>query len=336
MLKMKFSKIRLRLFQLFSFLAVTGLSWLVFRNKPEFDTIFVDFTYVWNELIVETLHYFILSLVFLMMILNWSIEAFKWQLITRALYKLSFGKSLQSVLAGLALGFFVPNRVGEFAGKSLMLPKSEFWKASVLAIYTSVAQLFTTVFWGMLAFWIFSDLVSAFLPININAFAFALFLIVIAVLIIVYFKFEKISSVFSKFKKIYAQVSILEKINLKSKCYLLLLSFMRFFVFSLQYILLIHLLGVEIPLISSFLLISLLYLALMILPTIAITELPARSLIIVLLFSAWFDSQGLLLPDALGVKLILASTLIWLINIVMPALIGALFIPGFSIFYKKK
>lgn len=333
---MNFSKIRLRLFQLFSFLVVAALSWLVFRNKSGFNTFVVDFIFVWDEFIVGILQYSILFLVFLMMIVNWSLEALKWKLISRNLQKLSFGKSLQSVLAGLAVGFFVPNRVGEFAGKSLMLPKSDFWKATVLAIYTSLAQLFTTVFWGMLAFWIFSDLVSVFLPINIKAFAFALFLIVVAVLIIVYLKFEKIANVFTRFKKLYEQISILEKISLKSKSYLLLLSFMRFFVFSLQYILLIYLLGIEVPLIASFLLISLLYLALMIIPTIAITELPARSLIIALLFSAWYDSQSLLLPEALEIKLILASTLIWLINIAMPALIGALFIPSFSIFYKKK
>lgn len=336
MLSLKYRKLKMRIFQVFSVVALAVLTWFVFKNKDGFQYIFGDFSYVWSELFSKGSQYLILALVLIMMLINWSFEALKWKRVIRSIQRLSFAESFKSVLAGLAVGFFVPNRVGEFAGKSLMLEKSKFWKASVLAFYTSFAQLFTTAFWGMLSLILFSELISGLIPLNIHFISVAAVIVIIVLLLLVYFQLNRLSLVFRRFKRIYSQIVILNDLKVSDKFYVLGMSFIRFFVFTSQYIILLYLLGISLPIVDAFLVISMLYLVLMVMPTIALTELPARSTLLLLILIAWFDLNHLSQPDALELRIIIASTLIWLINIALPAIIGAFFIPGFSIFKRKK
>ncbi|PLW94798.1 MAG: hypothetical protein C0592_01600, partial [Marinilabiliales bacterium] len=305
------------------------------KGKDGFQYIFGDLSFVWAELFSGFSQYLILACVILMMLINWSAEAFKWQRITGSLQKLSFTESLKSVLAGLAVGFFVPNRVGEFAGKSLMLEKASFWKASVLAFYTSFAQLLTTGFWGLLALMFFSELLEGIIPFNLHYFSVAVFALIMIVLILVYFSLNRFTYIFKRLKRIYKQIDVLNQVRRSDKFYVLAFSFIRFIVFTSQYIILLALLEIKLPFSDAFLIISLMYLILMVLPTIALTELPARSALLFMLLSAWGELSNSGLPDALEVRVILASTLIWLINIAVPAIVGAFFIPGFSIFKRK-
>lgn len=326
----------MRIFQVFSVLILALLTWFVFKDKDGFQYIFGDFSNVWNELFSDWIQYLILFAVVLMMVLNWGVEALKWKRVTKPLQKLSLGESFKSVLAGLAVGFFIPNRVGEYAGKSLMLEKKFFWKASVLAFFTSFAQLFCTAFWGLLSLIFFSSLITSYLPVNIHAISIALFVLVIILLLLVYLRLDVITRLFRRFKKIQRQLEVLHELKMADKFYVLGMSFLRFFIFSFQYIILLTLLGISLPLIDAFLIIALLYVLLMIVPTIALTELPARSTLLLMLLVSWYDLQGMAQPDALELRIIIASTLIWLINIAGPAIFGAFFIPGFSIFKRKE
>lgn len=326
----------MRVFQIVSVLAIAILTWFVFKRKDGFQYIFGELSYVWSDLFIGFIQYVILFLVILMMPINWSAEAFKWQRVTGCLQKLTFADSLKSVLAGLAVGFFVSNRVGEFAGKSLMLEKSNFWKASVLAFYTSFAQVLTTALFGLLALMFFSELLDGIIPFNLHYISLAVFALIVFVLILVYFSMNKFTYIFRRLKRIYKQVDVLNQLRIGDKFYVLALSVFRFVIFTAQYILLLSLLGINLPLADAFLLIALLYLILMIIPTIALTELPARSTLLLMLLLAWSELSATELSDEPEVRVILASTLIWLINIALPAIIGAFFIPGFSIFKRKQ
>jgi uncharacterized membrane protein YbhN (UPF0104 family) len=62
-----------------------------------------------------------ISLVFLLMFVNWGIEARKWQLLVSSIQKVSFGRAFRAVFSGQALGFNTPNRMGESAGRAIFL-----------------------------------------------------------------------------------------------------------------------------------------------------------------------------------------------------------------------
>ena len=73
-------------------------------------------------------------------------------------------------------------------------------------------------------------------------------------------------------------------------------------------------------------LITVMFLALAIVPTIALAELGVRGKISIFLF-------GVFSPNTLGI--VLTASSIWLINLVVPALAGSLFILGIKLFRSK-
>src|SRR6185312_1412524 len=64
----------------------------------------------------------VLSLIVLLMIVNWVLEAFKWWYLTRALSPMSVWKAIESVFCGLTWAIFTPVRIGEYGGRIMFLP----------------------------------------------------------------------------------------------------------------------------------------------------------------------------------------------------------------------
>ena len=61
--------------------------------------------------------WFLIIVCFLMMV-NWSIEAKKWTIVTRFLEPVTFFKALKGVLMGIAVSLIFPNRTENFLAKS--------------------------------------------------------------------------------------------------------------------------------------------------------------------------------------------------------------------------
>ena len=104
------------------------------------------------------------------------------------------------------------------------------------------------------------------------------------------------------------------------------LSFLRFMVFILQYLILLKVMDVQIGGMLSFWVLTIFYLVMVLAPTIGFTELPVRA-------TASVAILGLYSTNVLGIQ---AATFgIWLINLVLPALIGSIFILGVKIMKEK-
>src|SRR4051812_32493288 len=54
-----------------------------------------------------------LYFVALLSIANWGLETKKWQILVRPIQDISYGMAFKSVLSGLSLSLFLPNRLGE-------------------------------------------------------------------------------------------------------------------------------------------------------------------------------------------------------------------------------
>jgi hypothetical protein len=118
----------------------------------------------------------------------------------------------------------------------------------------------------------------------------------------------------------------LEEFEFRELLKVLMISFGRYLIFIAQYVLLLQVFKVEIPLWETIWTITVMFLALAIIPTIALAELGVRGKLSIYLF-------GVFSTNTLGI--VLTATAIWLVNLVVPALAGSLFILGIKLFRKK-
>ncbi|MCU0340777.1 MAG: UPF0104 family protein [Spirosomaceae bacterium] len=104
---------------------------------------------------ISTIHGVELVLVVFLTPLNWAFEARKWQVLAQKIESITFWQSLKGVLAGLALGFFMPNNVGDAAGRVLSLQSRARLTGVGAALLSNglqfyVSLLFGTLGWGYL------------------------------------------------------------------------------------------------------------------------------------------------------------------------------------------
>jgi len=272
-----------------------------------------------------------ISLVLLMGI-NWGIESLKWKLLINQSEKVSFYLAYKAILGGLAVSVFTPNRVGEFIGRVFILRKTDPLKAIMLTIVGSFSQLMVTIVLGTFAYVFFarqylSSLISESTWL-VNGFSFTLILLSLLILFI-YFNISALHRISILIPAKYS-ARIKSGINAMADCprHLLLktvlLSMLRYLVFSAQFYLAIRLMGLNFTVVQCMLVIPVIYLVLTSIPTVTLTEIGVRGSVSVFLFGLLIGTNGLDSGQTLAV--VSASTLIWMINIAVPSLLGVLVI----------
>ncbi len=299
-----------------------------------------DLDQVWDSFAENTRNIsFWISLlpVFIGMLLNWSIEAFKWRLLTMKSEKISFFRALQAVCTGITVGTFTPNRVGEFIGRSFVLDKTHPWKTFFMTMVGSFAQLLITIIAGTAGFLFFASRYgwfsagSMYLDIPIVFFAIA----AVILLLLFYFHVDLIDHYFGRWiaqkRPGFAKwVHVLSEYQTRDLLKVLLMSGARYLVFSWQFIYLIHLFGLSIPYAESMVFLSVSYLVMTLIPTIALSELGVRGTVTLHFFGYYFGAAGYGAPETFA--LVGAATMLWLINLVVPALVGTLYVYRLRVF----
>lgn len=275
--------------------------------------------------------YIELVLVFFLMFVNWSIDAIKWQFLVSKLEKVSFWLALKAVFLGITVSIFTPNRIGEFGGRVFCLQQADRLKAVLVTIFGNITQLVTTIIFGVLAFLFFSSLYTHLLFTKSDYVIYILLVlsvVVFTVLIYLLYNVSQLSSLFSRWNflykyKSYAPVFSLFSSNDISK--VLFLSILRYSVYSFQFYLLIKFANIEINFLQSLTMSALTFLSMSIIPTIALTELGVRGSVAIYFF-------GFLSSNAIGIMT--ASFALWIINLVVPAIIGIFFVYQLKFFRK--
>ena len=306
-------------------LAIWFLYQKVFANES-FLEIKQQFIYILNKD-----SYTDLIFVILLMALNWSIDALKWQFLIVKLEKVSFWLSLKAVFLGITVSIFTPNRVGEFGGRVFCLQQADRIKAVLVTIFGNITQLISTIIFGVLAFlyfsWQYTFLIFTKSDYGIYFLSLISFVVVL-VLMYLLFNVSKLSGLFSKWKflekyKDYAPVFSLFSSNDILK--VLFLSIMRYGVYSFQFYLLIRFVNIDITLLQSLTMSALSFLSMSIIPTIALTEIGVRGSVAIYFF-------GFLSENAVGIMT--ASFALWIINLVVPAILGVFFVYQLKFFRK--
>ncbi len=286
------------------------------------------FEYVLNG---DNVIYISIALIFLMVI-NWSIESLKWKWLISQAEEVGFLTAFGAVLGGLAVSVFTPNRVGEFMGRVFILKKTDPIKAILLTIIGSFSQLLVTVVLGTVAYLVFAPqyLLSGIFESRWLVSGFSLTLSIISLTaIFLYFNISVLHRISILIPEKYS-ARIKSSIDAMADCprqllfKTVLLSTVRYMVFSTQFFLAIRLMGLNFTVVQCMLVIPVIYLVLASIPTLALTEIGVRGSVSVFLFGLLTNSGVLDAGTVLAV--VSSSTLIWLINIAVPSLAGVLVI----------
>jgi MFS family permease len=276
-----------------------------------------------------------LVLVIILMFLNWGIEARKWQLLVGSIENVSFGKAFRAVFSGQALGFSTINRMGESAGRAIFLEDGNRLRGIVLSVVGSMSQIIVTFAMGLLALlymrlYLLDDThhLQGLSVFWLDGLIYAI-TIGIVLFILMYFRLSWLTKLIEKIPFIAKHkffVQKLEDLHWRELTRVLFLSFFRYFVFVVQYVLLLQVFEVNIAWVDAAAMVCVMFLVLAIVPTIALAELGFRGKVSIQLF-------GLLSSNTIGI--IATAAGIWIINLIIPAIAGSLFILGIRLFRNK-
>jgi len=274
-------------------------------------------------------------LVLCLMLVNWGIEAAKWQLLVKHLQKFSFFRSFKSVFAGCSVTMLTPNRVGEYGGRVFYIEDGNRIKAISLAVVGSISQLVVTMLMGCFGLFFlryfsqFNHSIVSVLPQFWETILISLCIGLTLILLLFYLRLGWLVRMMEKLpamQKIVKYISVLDEFNNLQLVQILSLSFVRYLVFVLQYVLLLQVMDVQIAGWLCFCLMTIFYLVMAVAPTFGFIELPVR-------VSASWAILKLYTSNELGVGA--AGLGIWLINLVVPAVIGSLLILSIKIVKEK-
>jgi uncharacterized membrane protein YbhN (UPF0104 family) len=306
------------------------LSWSIFnqvKNQPNLGESWLKIKDSFSSPLIINL-----IAVIILMPVNWSLEALKWKLSVQHVQPVSFFTSLQAVFSGVSFSITTPNRMGEYLGRVLYMNEGNRMKVISLTILGSISQLIVTLFLGLTGLLLlknkFIESGLAGWPTWINLIL-AGGTIAVFILTVFYFKLNWLIKWIDKLPAIrkYAWlINELEKVNATLLLQLLSVSVFRYFVFGLQYILLFQFFAVDVNAWQGFWAIATVFFMMAVLPTIALFEIVQKVYVTKEIFTIFTI-------NTIGIGL--ATTTIWFINLVVPAMMGSLFILGLKIFRKK-
>ena len=264
----------------------------------------------------------IIFIIVILMFVNWALEAVKWKFMIRKIEVVSFLKAFGAIFSGLTVSFFTPNRVGEYAGRIFHLHTGNRIRGTLITIVENTSQLIITMVIGSASLFFF---LKTYIPVpnyllNIIGLLIMIFIVLIVLLFIELPRLDALLLRFRFMKRLEKYFQVISSYSKYDLFMLLLLAFCRYLIFSFQFYLILNLFEVTSNYSDAILLINMIFFAMTVIPTFALTELGVRGAV-----SGYFLSK-----ISIDTIAILDSTIsLWAINLVIPSLIGIPFILKF-------
>jgi len=260
-----------------------------------------------------------LILVVLMMLMNWAIEVVKWKYLSRRIEVISWWKAIKSVFCGLTWAIFTPNRIGEYGGRILLLkPRSRARGAIAMGVGLFAQLVLTSVFGSLSIAWFIATYLPT--PDSVKFGVWLLAIIYALAFMVLYFNVHWVDYLVGKFRflrKIKPFFSILEDFTARELLYVILLSLLRFIIFTSQYVVLMLVFLPELPFVSMVLMIFILFFIQSAVPSLDIFDFSVRSFVASNLYS-YITSQE--------IAVMAIVSCIWFVNLILPAIIGSVFV----------
>lgn len=298
---------------------VVGCGYFIYQRLLENDEL--NFGLFYQKLIENDI-FLLKNLLFLFLFtfLNWFLEILKWQKLTSFIKSISFFEAAKQCLASLTASLVTPNKIGEYGAKALYFENQQRKKIVGLNLVGNFYQLTATLFFGVIGFIYFVS--EHNVDINLHR-IFRAFLL--GVLIISSFFFGAKHFNYRGFGTEKAR-QFIGKIPFKLNLQTAFFSFLRYLVFAHQFYILLVIFKIDINYINALSVIASVYFISSIVPMLTLFDVILKSSVAVWVFS-YFSINV--------ITIISITTLMWILNFVLPAIFGSYFVLTFKPVFTK-
>ena len=251
--------------------------------------------------------------------INWILEAIKLNILLIDSDRYNFFDVVKAVYAGNLTALITPKRLGNFIGRSWIL-NNKVKHIVTASVSGNLSQLFVTVLMAFMAFIALNFykidklelLDSYFLTLSV------LYGVILLFLSLILFN-KKWYEVFDQFNFLVFMkkpFKYLKKIVLIKRVQILLISIFRYFVFIIQYYILFLAFKIPIELVDVAIFVGILFGLVSFIPSFAPGNLGTREALSIFILGG----------SVIGIQLSSISFIVWVINVAISALIGALFL----------
>lgn len=271
---------------------------------------------------------FCISVALILLVPNIYLQFYKWRYLVRLLKPQATNReTFQSLLAGFTFGFITPGRLGEF-GRAFFIKDCSWISLLGIAFIDKLFSLAVVVFWGAIGLMFFVSrqlYLYTMAPITIFT--------IIALIVIFYVLFHpeiirsflySLNIILPFREKIKSLMTSLDNFHKQQAMNLLLLTFCFYFIFLLQFYILVRSFE-TVSMLPAFLAIASTMLVKSLLP-ISIGDLGIRE------SAAIFFLGKIGLQESAAFN---ASILLFLINLLIPSLIGLVLVLKFRLIFQK-
>ena len=253
----------------------------------------------------------ILATILLLMPINVVAEAGKWRLLLRKTEPMTIWGAQRQVYYGYVGAFITPYHAGDYPARAMLLKdKSNFSAAVGLGLVGTVALLVVELIFGIPATWLFISY-NPDIPMQYFAVAFIVLVLLLSFLphIVRYLSRREWQNTQMR------QLSLaLSHISYPFFMKTIAWSMLRYTIWAIQLALTLHFCGVDMTLVQYMIAIPFYYMVVAIFPSMPVLHIAIRGSWSLIIF-------GVFSPNTAGIAL--AVALIWLINTVLPMLIGS-------------
>lgn len=251
---------------------------------------------------------------------NLAFETLKWLHFTRFFCKMSFPQAYRAVLAGMSFAIVTPNRVGEYGGRLLLLAPPHRWQGAVSILLGSYCQWIVLIFGGLIGFsWFALNHLQWQLYIILILMTIGILICLILLLLFLqigwFLPFIGKCGFKKRGRRWLRQWVVLRAVSLRAKWLALQWAGLRYLTYSLQYWLLLQFFGINVTLWEGVAGIWSIFLIQTGVPLSASLALLARGEIAIFVWSHFNANELSVLAATFG---------LFIINLVLPALLGAI------------
>ena len=276
------------------------------------------------SILADSKVYTVILIIILLMPINWGIESFKWKLCTAQIEHVSYKTALKSVFTGICLGNLAPGRAMEFVAKIYFFKPDNRPTITILHFINGMFQMLITVVVGLIsiAYKLTEHETSNNIVYGIIIGGIGLILFFCWAILNVSFIQKKL-----KFIKWFDKAGNDDvKFSLSLIFNLIGLSIVRYLVFTLQFYLIYSTLNPNHQMLAALTSIAAYFIITSLVPMISFIEPAIRAAIALFVFNNAHENS---------VTIILCATILWLINVVVPSIIGYIIILREKIDFKS-
>lgn len=300
----------------FQICMVLLLAWVLYAEIKSRDNLIAIWQVFLQQLYQAPLWYLLFTL--LLLPLNWLIEAIKWRYFMVRYEPISLYRAFTAVLAGICFALITPNRIGELGGRLLFVNRANQWHSMLANVLGSIAQYLVSLLAGVLGGLYLSRQLFTTLP---DWWNWAMTGAILA-LFFTYLAFFNSPALVPFLKHLtrahylqflHPKIDLLEHLNRKDLLFTYRWSVLRYLTYSTQYYCILCFFGIDPGIFIAFSGIFLIFMMQTILPLPALASLMARGNLAIFVWTQFGANE---------ISALAATFLLWIINLILPALIG--------------